>query len=377
MLGKTNIIYVAKDQGSEMQFVTQTIVTRSSSDIKGIKYLNGLFFVFTAADTVLYGEDMGNLEFLKSGDGLLAASNAEYYDGKYFFINSTEEYGTETVAYYVSRDLSAFEQHEISYGDAVQGVIAKVLDIVINSSGQLTFFLCRTHTYKNGTSTVTDATFYICIYDDAKESNFEIRISNSQQIWESEQKHMFMRDRFLFYSSESRYNNKEESCYCITMDATVEQTDKKYYPIGIAADMAYISIGSNTYYSLNFKNYIKARSTPVTSCFLVGGRIGLYNENTVELASKVTDFASGNSTTLDVAGMDYQVLCHVVSGEYTYLGCEGGIIVQCLLDAEGTYQTPEITLIKTLSAKQALSQAQKYTDKKIEELRAYIDGQSG
>ena len=57
----------------------------------------------------------------------------------------------------------------------------------------------------------------------------------------------------------------------------------------------------------------------------------------------------------------------------TYLGTKNGIIYEYQLDYEGTMQRPDITIIKTLAAKQALAQSLEYTDRCIADLKKYID----
>lgn len=368
MLGKTNIIYVAKNQNSEMQFVTETIITRSSSDIKNIKYLNGVFFAFTEEGSVLYGEDINNLSFLKVGDNLLIATDAEYFDGKYIFINSSGYVGTNNIYYCVSENLSTFENHEISCG--VEKGIIYILNIVIDSYDRLVFLVCEKEARAGVSRYPTN--YYICICTNpVDEDTFEIRknVGGVQNTYEKNIKCTFMRDRFLFCTG----TITDRQVDCITMDGVVEKVEANHYPIGIVDNMAYVSIDSNTYYSLNFKNYIKLGSYSITNCFMIGGQIGLYHEGTLKLASKVTDFTADKSKEIAITGIDYKVLCNVTTDEYTYLGCEGGIIIQCLLDVEGIYQIPEITLVKTLAAKQALARANEYTDKRIEELKTYVD----
>lgn len=366
MLGKTNIIYVAKDQGSEMQFVTETFITQSSSDIEKIKYLNGLFFVFVAGGSVLYGEDINDLNFLRDNEKLISASNVVYFKGKYVFIDTNLAYRAKNASYYVTEDLSVFNLYEIPQSAISKGSL-RILDMAINYTGQLAFLVYVI----DDNSSISYTYFRIWTCDVPTDADsFEIQHGSKQfQGNYVIKKNTFMRDRFLVYC----YFSSTEYCYCITMDGTMEEVAVGNYPIGIVDNMAYISIDTNTYYSLNFKNYIKVRSFPLTCCFPIGGRIGLYNEGTLELASKVTDFASEKSTTLEISGIDYEVLCYTVVDEYTYLGCKGGIVIQCLLDVEGIYQTPEIALVKTLSAKQALSQAMNYTDEKIAELKSYVD----
>lgn len=388
MLGKTNIIYVAKDQGSDMQFVTETVITRSSSDIVKIKYVNGTFFAFTEDDHILYGKNILELDFLQRDGKPLNASDMEYYNGKYVFINTHVDFeisggnDERKVSYMVSENLSEFEDYAIPlvYGTS----IAKIVGVAIDSYNKIVFLiaLCSTYSsvgqYQPGTQTKASIGVYAS-HELIAEGSFELQIQreNTYTIGRYCCKSAFMRDRFFFYSNVTDTDDGASHSYCVTLDAVVKEASDQYYPIGIIDNMAYFCIGENTYYTLNFENHIKVRSEPTSCCISIGGLIGLYNEGTLELASKVNDFLTEKSTKLEITGIGYKALCFVDAGEYTYLGCEGGIIIQCLLDTEGMYQAPEITLIKTLSAKQALSQAQKYTDEKIAELKGYIDERLG
>lgn len=379
MLGKTNIIYVAKDQNSEMQFVAETVITRTSLDIINIKYLNGIFFAFTKEDSILYGENINDLNFLKDGEDFFRAIDVEYFGGKYVFIDGEKTKEQGKMQYYVSTDLSAFEKHQIQLHESSssESYMCYVYAVAIDSKGRLVF-LTKLAEERYGAK----FGFYICICTDpTDDSSFEILYKNGDSILgvlplNRSKRIFFINDRFLCFSMETG-TSARKILSCIMLDTAVETIGTEYYPVDTVSNMAFVSADSNTYYSLNFKNYIKVRSVPTSNCFLIGGRIGLYNDGTLELASKVTDFSAGKSTVLEIAGIDYNVLCYAATDEYTYLGCEGGIIIQCLLDVEGTYQTPEITLVRTLAAKQALAQAQKYTDEKVAELKSYVDSLSG
>lgn len=383
MLGKTNIIYVTKDQSSEMQFVAETVITRSSSNIVKMKYFNETFFAFTDENHILYGKNIMELEFLYRDGQPLRASDMEYYGGKYLFIDTQKDYDVRNVreaSYYVSNDLASFEDYKISlvYGSS----IAKIVGITINSYNQLTFLvaLCAEYTYTGNNNSGYMAQSSLGVYTCngiPEDGTFDIQI-----IWGSQKfpigryccKSVFMRDRFLFYSNISEAGDKSSYCYCVTLDAMVKEVPNNQYPIGIIGNMAYASIGENTYYTLNFENYIKARSLPTECCIPIKGRIGLYNSGSLELASKVSDFAAGKTKILEISGVDYDVLCFTEADEYTYLGCQGGVIIQCFLDIDGIYQSPEIALVKSLAAQEALDKANMYTDGQISALRNYIDG---
>ena len=61
----------------------------------------------------------------------------------------------------------------------------------------------------------------------------------------------------------------------------------------------------------------------------------------------------------------------------TYVGTNSGIIYEFSLDYEGIIQRPDVAIIKTLAAKQALEQSLQYTDDCIAKLKNYIDSKMG
>ena len=70
---------------------------------------------------------------------------------------------------------------------------------------------------------------------------------------------------------------------------------------------------------------------------------------------------------------NFEVTSWIEDDGKTYIGTNNGIIYEYQLDYSGTLQRPDVTIIKTLSAKQALKQALQYTDESVEKLKAYIE----
>ena len=92
------------------------------------------------------------------------------------------------------------------------------------------------------------------------------------------------------------------------------------------------------------------------------------------IANTFNDIKEEKYTEIEIGSLsDYSVNCWTEAISDTYLGGPSGIITKIFLDMDGTYQIPEITLVKTLSAKEALSKAKEYTDEQLAELKSYID----
>ena len=93
----------------------------------------------------------------------------------------------------------------------------------------------------------------------------------------------------------------------------------------------------------------------------------------IKMADGVNKVGSSTNETFEI---DIQEKIYSVAEDdegNTYIGCSGGIINKISLDKDGTTQLPDVQLVKTLAARQALTQAKQYTDEKVVELKAYID----
>lgn len=391
MLGKTNIIYVTKDQNSKMQFVKEYIQTKATREISDIKYYNGTFFALeritnSGAKNVLYGSDIEKLDYLKYNDTMLEITDVQFWDGKYIFFDRNKEFeydknsGIVTLEYYAGSNLSQLEKQCLCYHVSEPGMVqcGKIIGAEINSDDKLVFLIL---VYKGKWQTSQDTTIWYVmnIMSDLNTVQKEIvtgqnpmcRLKNNNYV-------RFMRDRFYGLN----YDNS--SCFMLSLDGILSQ-ESGVIPNVILNEIAYYIVDRAIYYSTNFKSKVLIRPKPNAYgedyprwIFSIGGRIAFlygYSDDALKLllADSFNDIKD-KMTSLDVGNFcDYAVSGWVEAGEYTYFAGESGIIVKCLLDVEGKYQLPEVTLIKTLAAREALDQSKQYTDVKFEELKNYID----
>lgn len=397
MLGKTNIIYVTKDQNSEMQFVKEYIQTKSTSDFSDIKYYNGIFFALEYSSKgekvrILYGSDIEKLEYLKYNDAMLEITNVQFFDGNYIFFDRDKEFeydknsATITLEYYAGSNLSQLEKKCLSYdlSDTNETTVrcGKIIDAEISSDNKLVFLIL---VYRGKWQTKENTNFWYVM-------NIRSDLNTVQEEIVTEEKYnklginssiCFMRDRFYGLN----YNTSAYSeSYMLSLDGILTGVSDFVIPSAILNEIAYYIVDRAIYYSTNFTSKVLIRPKPADNysepypigIFSIGGRIAfkyyvVYDEYKLLLADSFNDIRD-NMTSLDVGNFcDYSVRGWVEVGGCTYFAGPSGIIVKCLLDTEGSYQLPEVTLIKTLAARQALDQAKQYTDEKVAELKNYID----
>ena len=97
------------------------------------------------------------------------------------------------------------------------------------------------------------------------------------------------------------------------------------------------------------------------------------------LADKTNLIGSSSNETFELDISDLAHISSMAEDEIgnTYIGFSGGGIIKLYLDQDGTAQLPDIQLVKTLAARQALVQAKQYTDEKVAELKSYFDSSMG
>ena len=116
MLGKTNLLFVAEDDPTDLSFNPQYILTSSGSNILKIEYINNLFFVFTSDEKVLYGSDIRSLKTLKNGSEAVPAKHIIYADDVYYMTNIESTTGKAVIL--KSPDLLSFEEITIKTGNS-------------------------------------------------------------------------------------------------------------------------------------------------------------------------------------------------------------------------------------------------------------------
>ena len=98
------------------------------------------------------------------------------------------------------------------------------------------------------------------------------------------------------------------------------------------------------------------------------------NESTVKkmiIASTPKGLVDATNNAIPVA-IDYVIHSDLYKEDYAYLGCTGGIIIKAKLEYSDSSLTPEVVVIKTLAAKEALAQSKRYTDEQVTVLEARV-----
>lgn len=385
-MGKTNIIYVEKDQSTGMQFIKEYISTKTTEDIVGMRYLNGMLFALTDKH-VLYGKDADSLEYVMFDGALLEVNDVQFYEGRYLFFNNSKWFQNDQPAetleliYYTGADPASLEPSSLIVAltkNAEQdGALKKV---EVSSDGKLIFLIWCS--WKDVSLTARAYILKTMSGWDA-ESQDQVMVKDSKGSY-GVGNIFFMRDRFCIERSAT---NAQNSSQVLTLDGLIK--DASSVPVTVIGDVAYYIVSEKVYYSINFVDTVLIREPKTTAIagdpqrtgmiIPIGGRIGLYSDKAkiLWLADSLSDIKDDVMEQIELAGLsDYRIYSYVEADGYTYLGCSSGIITKCSLDVEGDYQLPEVILVKALAARQALTQAKAYTDQKFAELKDYVDNLS-
>ena len=93
-----------------------------------------------------------------------------------------------------------------------------------------------------------------------------------------------------------------------------------------------------------------------------------YKFTVAESPSKIIS-AMDNAVEVNIIG---NILTGMENAGHTYIGCTGGVILKTYADYSGNGNAPDVALLKTLSAKQALAESKKYTDERFAALEARV-----
>lgn len=380
MLGKTNLLFVAEDEPTDLSFNPQYILTSSSGNILKIEYINNLFFVFANDNKVLYGSDINNLQTLKKDGSPFPATYIIYKNNAYYMI--TKEESNEKVVVYKTTNLTSFEE-----------ILIRSVSSEVNSD--LTV-------YNAGALLLTSDNKIAMLYSKVRENVPRIRfiLTDSFDGFNHESNNFIEFNEYMGYDFYKTYMLKDRifsyyssnSLYLITLDGTLKNvTQFTNYAAGYffyVSTYATSSMSYDTklavYYSLNGVDYqavkldVSAYNINVkdVSFFEYDGNIAmLYPENgTQKIAISPTPkgLVDAVKTAIPVS-VDYSIQTKIslYKDDYVYLGSTGGIIIKAKLDYTDTTR-PDITVLKTLSAKQALVESKRYTDEKIAALEARV-----
>ncbi len=392
MLGKTNILFVSKSDASEAQLVQETYLTHSAGDIRKIEYINNMFFAYTSNKDVLYGADIGSLSFIKRNDTTLEATHFIYHEGKYYFCDAYAQKQEKAVVY-ATRDFASYEELVIEEdvgGDSKYSVSFSVSGIFKDSKERIVIMIRK----QVSTGVTNELDLYI--YESfANMSVKETVICNNKDIADVGAEYsILLKDRIII-------NANRFIC-----DLAGNVDNNQYVIVSYAKDYFFYTMTerlnkmTGIYKSFDGKNWTRCidfdiddayrvayhfkpgDSDSYPDIFSMSGMICLiYCDSQEKFYINLTDDIRkiGNPTneTFEIDMPGY--VCSVTEDEdgNAYMGCTGGVIIKCCIDRDGTTQLPDVQLVKTLAARQALAQAKQYTDEKVAELKVYFDSSMG
>lgn len=378
MLGRTNAVFVADEGGNaSFELVQEAIVTPSASAVQKIECLNGIFLAFLEDGKVLHGSDVHDLSvIMREGEPFLA-SHAVYANETYYFVKADEKFeGKVKVCKTV--DFTEFEDAELietENGCTVFGIYMTKAGKIVILYGNEDMLL---HIYISDQLLSATASVMKTSYTYYAKSNTSTYKKGSRML----------NDKIIL-KEPTGFSTSTRMLIC-ALDGTVIEAENKelsYFAHGCFYEGIKNNANLVLYYSLNGIDFNRL----VT----VDGIIGSYNGTKLIDVMELEDGAVGifihNSTggmmftimesamypgdqfqNVKVVSLPGTFLCYLYRDGFTYIGCTGGLILKTHIDYSGDSALPGIKVLKTLSAKQALEEAKKYTDECFATLEAMI-----
>ena len=381
MLGRTNLLFVAGDNTSELAFTPDYILTSSSGNILKIEYINNLFFLFASDGAVLYGSDINSLQTLKNGNNAFEAKHIIFADGVYYMTKIEKTSGKAVI--YKTADLISFEEITLKTGNSSYPY--PVHGLFLNSKGEIVALIeenkgssDRCAKFLLIADTLTDYQEESANFIEVDTSIYTYYITNSTAAGTK-----LIKDR-IFTATYGSYSNVDKM---ITLDGTMSTIEMYTF---FAVDYFFkkqSNSPSGLYYSLNGVDYISLDfSKDVTdfvaiNVFEYDGAIALIYKCTEngETVSKLTTAATPKELIKATASaipvtIDYSMQndSNVYVDEYAYLGSTGGIVIKGKIDNAET-ERPDVVVIKGMAAKEALEQANDYTDEKYKNITNEVE----
>lgn len=365
MVGKTNLTFISKEESSSVQLIQKSYVTNAGGKIWKIEVINGKFFVFvggdaSAADYVLIGTDMSNLQFAMKDGKKLRVTHIIFKDGVYYFTY----FSTSPAGCYIYETEDFNEYKEILVKD--NGSFYNTA-IFLNPQGNIVYLAQeRKSSYTN-----------VCIW--SGESMEELLNNGFKRGGTVEYQTDFLQARMIdgsiytnTYRIDSMGNTKRtgdliKHSYAGGYFFYMKDVQNLYRSRdGINATLASSEMG---YANIRDKTAMCVIPISDEFCFIYETSD---RENYVNIADNILDVGAASNPNLKL-NEKMDITSTLEYGEKTYVGTSGGIIYELQLDYDGIIHRPDLTLIKTMSAKQALSQSLQYTDECMAKLESYID----
>lgn len=373
MVGKTNLTFISKGETSSVQLIQKSYVTGATGRIYKMEMINNIFFVFSDNYRVLSGLDMNNLKFIQKDNAPLKATHIVYADDRYYIMDASS--GNQL---YVTYDFEEYE--EITILEDIDKL--KNAGIFLNSSGKIVLSYIKPSNTTMNNNRIMYIKIFMC--DSLKDIS----------TW--------------YESGETQIGSGNISCYdSFMVDDRIYVGERQ---VSLSGDNNYIKSGLKRYmYAYGYFFYTDY-NTSEDKCYLYRSRNG---ENFIRYNYELTQISSGGKCVIPIDGKygllyrdknagecylnitddmfkigltendtilvydDIDVTSVLEHDGKTYLGTISGVIYEYQLNYDGMLQRPDVTVIKTLAAKQALAQALQYTDDSIKELKNYIDKKIG
>lgn len=359
MLGKTNTIYKEMEDSTELTLHTEIILTDATRTVSKIEYVNNMFFVFLSG-RVMYGKDITELEYLKNGDEYIEADYVIYHNEKYLFPCRKSADSTGGFKIYATTNFVDYKTTKISNTNDKGSNPLYITGIFVNSKGKIEIVL---H-------------------------------GNVNQIWfgifdtiEDVEMLGFKSYNWVSYSTSDSISIKMYNDYIFLRIGKGAQVLSQDYsnavievmPDLFCGDIFYRASVKSIYYSINGIDWVLLGEAPVWTKHFAryeNNTIGMFTEESSSyrfaFAETRQSILDSFTNIIDASSIIGQIQCSVNVGQYTYLGCTGGAVYKTWVDYSSNNLAPDVSVLKTLSAKQALAEAKKYTDQRFEELEAMI-----
>lgn len=360
MMGKTNAIYVENAEKNELALHIENILMDTIDDIWKIEYVNEMFFVFLEDGRILYGKDVSDLQVIMQGGSTLVAHYVIYKDNTYLFMAN----GLRCT---YTQDMINFNVVEIK---AMTGYFGAGL--ILDRNGRIIIIGINVSDSKVGRIGIFNS-----VGELDEEEHPVIAVSFAKSINQSSATTKLTKI----------YQNRlviVEDIYTDGVSFVVVTLDGKCHAVSskdpfVMRDGIYsssLATGYNLYYSYDAVNYHLLGKINVKIHHMAiygGGTIGIFDKNgRFSLAGSRKDMIESLGSMIEIEEATNIIKCSCNVGMYTYLGCKGGIILKTYADFSGNGTSPDISLLKTLSARQALNDAKEYTDIKYAELETRI-----
>lgn len=397
MLGKTNILFISKSDASEVQLIQERYLTPTTSEIIKIEYLNNMFLVYTSDKEVLRGTDINSLSFTKKDGKNLKATHFIFHEGKYYFCDASEGYKLKACVYATDN----FTDYEEIIMEEEEGETWNLYlpGIFKDSSGRI---IVAGYRYKKASSVTYDSQSRLHILSSFDERQDEEIIEGSKTGYDFVCTYsdgipytdaMLIKDRIF---SGNRISDLAGNVRTTKNDFN-SYANGYFYKGSYNRDNGFIV---RIYKSFDGINWASCPSVDIMNAELwtradsetnISHSVGnhevlplagktclLYSLNRkvyVNLADRPDMIGNPSNETFELDISDFNKICAIAEDGTgnTYIGFRGGTIIKLYLDQDGTTKLPDVQLVKTLAAKQALVQAKQYTDEKVAELKAYVD----